>query len=151
MSPTPEPRGRRSRALPPRYVGWFFLWTSGIHVGIVAAGADFYRHFADEALVPGLDRVWRSWFMAHPSLGGLWVAAGEALLGLLLLSPSPVRRRWGWTGVIAFHVTLMCFGWGFWWWSVPVLVLLVTGASADGMNLDGPGSSRPMTAVRRSR
>lgn len=154
MSRTRERRRRRSWPLDPRDVGWFFLWTSGIHVGIVAAGTEFYRHFADEALVPGLATAWRSLFMAHASWGGLVVAAGEAVLGLLLLSASTSGRRWGWIGVIAFHAALMCFGWGFWLWSVPALVVLVSGARADWSPTeatDGPGSSRPMTVARRSR
>jgi hypothetical protein len=137
--------------VPPRYVGWFFLWTSGIHVGIVAAGTDFYRHFADQALVPGLSAAWRSAYMSHATAGGLTVAAGEALLGLLLLSPAWARRRWGWAGTIAFHVALMCFGWGFWLWCLPALALLVPGARADRTTPDGPGSSRPMTVARRVR
>lgn len=148
MSRMPEWWRAGSRSVPPRYVGWFFLWTSGIHVGIVAAGTGFYRHFADEALVPGLAAAWRSAFMSQPALGGLTVAAGEALLGVLLLSHSWTRRRWGWAGTIAFHVALMCFGWGFWLWSLPALALLVSGARADRLRVDGPGSSRPMTVAR---
>jgi hypothetical protein len=108
----------------------FFLWTSGIHVGIVAADPGLYRHFADGALVPGLSAAWRSTFMAHASVAGLLVAAGEATLALLLLGPWPWRRV-GWIGAIAFHLALMCFGWGFWLWCVPALALLVRGAAAD--------------------
>jgi hypothetical protein len=133
----------------PRYVGWFFLWTSGIHVGIVAAGPDFYRHFADGALVPGLADAWRSVFMVHAAIGGLVVAGGEALLAMLLLSTSQMMRRLGWVGTIAFHVALMCFGWGFWAWCVPALVLLVRGAGRDGRADEGPRSREPMTVVDR--
>ena len=144
-------RERRSGALRPRYVGWFFLWTSGVHVGIVAAGPELYRHFADGALVPGLAPAWRSAFMAHPSVGGLVVAAGEALLGVLLLSPDLRWRRAGWAGTIAFHVALMCFGWGFWLWCIPALSLLARGAWQDRSSVAGPRSSRLMTVVYRSR
>jgi hypothetical protein len=131
----------------PRYVGWLFLWTSGIHVGIVAAGAAFYRHFADGALVPGLRETWRSVFMGNAPVGGLVVAGGEALVALLLLSASRTGRRLGWVGTISFHVALMCFGWGFWVWSVPALALLARGARRDWSEADGPGSSEPMTVV----
>jgi len=89
---------RVSWTVPPRYVGWFFLWTSGIHVGIVAADPGLYRHFADGAFVPGLSEAWRSVFMAHPSAAGLVVAAGEAVLALLLLLGSRPYRRVGWVG-----------------------------------------------------
>jgi hypothetical protein len=117
----------------------------------VAAGPELYRHFAEGALVPGLASAWRSAFMAVPSAGGLVVAAGEALLGLLLLSADLRRRRVGWAGTIVFHVALMCFGWGFWLWCVPALALLTRAASRDGSSAAGPGSSRPMTVVDRPR
>ena len=125
-------RGAPVRSLQPRYVGWFFLWTSGIHVGIVAAGPGFYRHFADDALVPGLTAAWRSAFMAHAPAGGLAVATGEAVLGLLLLAGSRNRRRSGCVGTIAFHVALMCFGRGFWLWCVPGLACSSTARGTTG-------------------
>jgi hypothetical protein len=56
--------------------------------------------------------------------------AGELTLGLLLLAGGTWARV-GWVGVIAFHVALMLFGWGFWIWSVPVLVFLVVAARRD--------------------
>jgi hypothetical protein len=145
--------GSVARRLTPtsRLVGCFFLWTSGIHVGIVAAGPDLYRHFADGALVPGLAAGWRSGFMAHAAVGGLLVAGGEALLGLLLLSGSETRHRIGWAGAICFHVALMCFGWGFWVWCLPALFVLVRAARQDRPEPEGRGSSRAVTLVGRTR
>ena len=87
-----NPQRRVPWLLPPRYVGWFFLWTSGIHVGIVAADPGLYRHFADGALIPGLAEVWRSVFMTHAWAGGLVVAAGEVALALRLLGRRQFRR-----------------------------------------------------------
>lgn len=121
---------RRARVLRPQWVGWFFLWTSGIHVGIVASDPGIYTHFADQALLPGLAHAWSQVFMPNAVLLGLVLAAGEACLGLLLLG-SARQRRAGWVGVIAFHVALMAFGWGFWIWSVTALALLVPAAVAD--------------------
>ena len=143
-------RHRASWVVPPRYVGWFFLWTSGIHVGIVAAAPDLYRHFADGALIPGLRGAWGSVFMGHVVVCGLAVAVGEAALALLLLARRGSRRRLGWAGTIAFHVALMCFGWGFWLWSAPAIGLLVRGARRDSRATDGPGSFRSMTVVDHS-
>lgn len=141
---------RPSWTLRPSYVAWFFLWTSGIHVGIVAAGPDLYRHFADGALVPGLTSLWRSTFMADPAVAGLLVALGEAALATLLLGPRRWRRM-GWAGTIAFHLALMCFGWGFWIWCVPALTLLVCGARQDRRRSEGPRSPEPMTVVGGTR
>ena len=137
--------------VPARYVGWFFLWTSGIHVGIVAADPGLYRHFADGALVPGLTAAWSSTYMAHATVSGLVVALGEATLALLLLLGSRTWRRLGWTGVVAFHLALMCFGWGFWLWCVPAMSLVVPAARRDLAAPDGPGSSQQMTVVDHRR
>jgi len=127
------------------------LWTSGVHVGIVAAGPDLYRHFADGALPPGLAGVWASTYMTHAAVAGVVVAMGEAALALLLLLGSRSWRLAGWIGTIAFHVALMCFGWGFWLWCVPALAFLVLGAVTDWRSLDGPRSSQSMTLVDSKR
>jgi hypothetical protein len=68
--------------------------------------------------------------MAHPSTFGLLLAAGEAVLGALLL----LGGRWsgaGWVGVILFHLLLMLFGYGVWMWCVPALIALVVLARKD--------------------
>jgi hypothetical protein len=44
--------------------------------------------------------------------------------GLLILAGGP-RTRLGLLAAIAFHFGLMLFGWGFWFWSVPMLAMLV--------------------------
>ena len=64
---------------------------------------------------------------------------GEAVLGTALLLGG-TAARWGYAGVIAFHVALMLFGWGFWMWSVPALVFLVWLARRDWPLLDQPTS-----------
>jgi len=126
-----RPTGRRPRLrLDRRIVGCFYLFTGGIHVGIVAADPQFYRHFADGALAGVIRSGWRDVFMAHPAGWGLLLAAGELALGLLLLRGGRWARL-GWAGVIGFHLALMSFGWGFWLWSVPALALLVPAAGRD--------------------
>jgi hypothetical protein len=113
-----------------RAVGCFYLFTAGVHLGIVAADPQFYRPFADPSYLPFIRDAWDSVFMAHPDWWGLALMAGEALLGLLLLAGGAAARL-GWVGVIAFQVLLMLFGFGIWIWSVPALVLLVPAARAD--------------------
>lgn len=111
-------------------VGCFYLFTGGVHVAIVAADPEFYRHFADGALFQFISARWQDVFMAHPAAWGLALAAGESALGLLLLRGGGWARL-GWAGVIAFHLALMAFGWGFWLWSVPALAVLIPAARAD--------------------
>ena len=65
--------------------------------------------------------------MAHPVTWILLLAAGEVAVGLLLLRGGPTARV-GWTGVLAFHVPPMSFGFGFWLWSIPVLSVRARGA-----------------------
>jgi len=73
---------------------------------------------------------WQDVFMAHPAAFGLALAAGETVLGILLLRGGRAADV-GWAGVIAFNVLLMLFGFGFWLWSLPALVVLVALARRD--------------------
>jgi hypothetical protein len=104
-------------------IGGMYLVTAGIHIGIVAANAQQYRHFADAAL-PWVHTAWREVFMANPSAWGLAVAAGELMIGIAILAGGRWTRL-GVLGAIGFHVSLMLFGVGFWVWSLPMLALLV--------------------------
>ena len=126
-----------------RVVGGFYLVMGGINAGIVAADAETYRTFADGSFWPFVTRAWHDVVMAHPAVWILLLAAGEVILGLLLLRGGPAART-GWVGVIVFHVLLMSFGFGIWVWSLPALALLVPAARADWPQLAGPRS--PMTS-----
>lgn len=114
---TTAPRGAQS-------VGAFFLFTGGIHLGLVAADPEVYRPFADAALFGFVRDGWESVFMAHPAVFGLLLMSGELALGILLLTGGRAARA-GWAGVITFHLLLMLFGFGIWLWSVPAIAVLV--------------------------
>lgn len=79
------------------------------------------------------------------------MAAGEGILGLLLLVGRGRLRAVGWVGVIVFHVALMTFGWGFWLWSVPALALLVPAAVSDTRHshtrTEGPDFGHPVRGL----
>jgi hypothetical protein len=106
----------------------------GIHVGIVAANTDTYRHFADSALFGFVRTGWAEVFMAHPAVWGLLLAAGEVALGAMLLVGG-TAARWGWVAILAFQALLMLFGWGVWFWSLPALAFLYLGARRDWASL----------------
>lgn len=115
--------------------GMLFLWSSGVHVGIVAADEELYRDVADAAWLPGIDTAWQDIFMAHPTLWGLMIAFGELAIAAALLTGGRLAR-YGLTGAAAFHLGLMTLGWGYWMWSVPVLAILL-----------GPGRRTAPTTV----
>ena len=111
-------------------VGGFYLTMGGIHIGLVAADTEVYRHFADAALFGFVREGWHHVFMAQPAVFGLLLAAGEVTLGVLLLLGGRAATV-GWAGVVTFHLLLMLFGFGIWMWSVPALALLVYLARRD--------------------
>jgi len=120
----------RSVPLARKIVGGFFLVSGGVHLGLVAADADVYRHFADGALFSFVGVGWQEFVMARPELYGLFLMAGEIALGTMLLIGGRAAYV-GWSGVIAFHVLLLVFGWGVWLWAVPVLAVMVPMAIRD--------------------
>ena len=121
---------RTGAALGRRVVGGFFLFTGGVHLGIVAADTGYYRSFADGGLFGFVRAGWADVFMAHPVFWGLMMVLGETTLGVLLLAGGRAARV-GWLGVIAFHLLLMLFGFGFWLWCLPALAVLVMLARRD--------------------
>lgn len=139
-SPDAVPRERTRASVVRRFVGGFYLVMGGINAGIVVADPETYRTFADESFWSFVTDAWQSVVMAHPVVWILALAAGEVVLGLLLLRGGAAAKV-GWIGVIAFHVLLMSFGSGFWLWCVPALLLLVPAARADWPALSD-GSTR---------
>jgi hypothetical protein len=105
--------------------GVMFTGGAAIHVAIVITGTDTYRYFADTAFIPFVKQAWLSVFVPQAALLGLLLAAFELAVGLLILAGGP-KTRLGLFAAMAFHLGLMLFGWGFWFWSVPMLALLVT-------------------------
>ncbi|GAA4743977.1 hypothetical protein GCM10023350_30870 [Nocardioides endophyticus] len=123
-------RVRTRHAVGRQLVGGFFLVMGGVHLGLVAADPQIYRPFADAGLFAFVRDGWQEIVMAAPTVWGLLLMGGEIVLGALLLIGGRAAR-WGWYGVISFHVLLMLFGFGFWLWSVPALVLLTVLARRD--------------------
>jgi hypothetical protein len=105
-------------------VGVMFAGGSAVHLAIVVTGTETYRQFADTAFLPFVRQAWLSVFMPHAAVLGLLLAAFELTVGLLILAGGR-NTRLGLLAALAFHLGLMLFGWGFWFWSIPMLAVLV--------------------------
>ncbi|WP_067429756.1 hypothetical protein [Nocardioides jensenii] len=111
-------------------VGGFFLVMGGVHLGLVSADPEAYSGFADRGLFPFVRDGWDQIVMAEPVVYGLLLMAAEIAMGAALLVGGHAAR-YGWLGVIAFHLLLLLFGWGAWVWSIPALAVLVPLAMRD--------------------
>jgi hypothetical protein len=86
--------------------------------------------------------------MAAPAGWGLAVAAGEFMIGILLLLGDRRAARIGVVAAIGFHLALLLFGWWAWLYAVPALGLL--GLAAYLLIQDpGTGVTAKVTGARR--
>ena len=111
-----------------RAIHWGFVALfgsgAGIHTFLALVTPNSYDGFADAALFDWTHSAWQEVFMAHPTVWALLLAAAELIIAVLLVK----APRIGYLAVIAFHLALMLFGWGFWLWSVPALSFAVPAA-----------------------
>ena len=106
--------------------GFLAIFGAGafVHLGLALWAPQTYEPFADAALFGWVRDGWQDIFLANPTFWALLLAAGELTIAVLLV----VSRRAGYVAVIAFHLALMLFGWGFWLWAVPALGFAVPAA-----------------------
>jgi hypothetical protein len=111
-----------------RAIHWGFtaLFGAGaaVHTCLALFAPASYDGFADAALFGWTSAAWQQTFMAHPTPWALILAATELTIAVLLVK----TPRIGYLAVIAFHLALMSFGWGFWLWCVPALGFAVPAA-----------------------
>ena len=119
--------------------GGLFTGGSLVHIAIVVTGTETYRHFADTAFILFVKQAWLSVFMPHAALFGLLLAALELAVGLLILAGGR-KTTIGLLAAIVFHLGLMLFGWGFWFWSAPMLAMLIALLRYDFGNAMRPRS-----------
>lgn len=105
-----------------RAFGGMFLLGSVANAALVSGAKHSYDSFADGSYWAFIERAWHSVLVPNVAVFIPLLAAFEAAVGVLILVRS--TRRLGIASAIAFHAALMLFGWGFWVWSVPIVVLL---------------------------
>ena len=117
-----------------------FACGAGVHVLLALTTPHSYDGFADAALFGWVHDGWQNIFMAHPTAWALLLALLELTIAVLLVK-APLL---GYVAVIAFHLALMLFGWGFWLWCVPALALALPAArNTFRTTRDAQGHRRP--------
>lgn len=77
----PSAAAGHRRPVARQVVGGFYLFTGGVHLGIVAADPGFYRAFADQALVPFVrDRCAQAGWIGVIAFNALLVLFGWGFL-----------------------------------------------------------------------
>lgn len=104
-------------------VGVLYLGAGAAVNTVFLARGDDYREFADGAYVDFVTDTWRSLVVPdhHLFIGALVVF--ELLVGILVLRGGRATQV-AYVLALGFHVALLSFGWGFYLWSVPMLVAL---------------------------
>ena len=108
-----------------------------------------YDDFADLSMLAFVTDTWRE--LVAPNQGffiGLLIAF-EAFAGVLVYVGGRAAVA-GMAAILGFHVGLMFFGWGFWIWSIPMIVgvaLLLRAQLRDATHTTRT-PARQMSAVR---
>lgn len=118
----PNADGRRVARRPRNGVGLLFVGGAVLNTALVVNDSSTYAPFADAAHWSFIADTWRSLVAPNAWLFIGLLAAFELTFGITIL----FGRRWrlGLWAAVAFHVALLLFGWGFWFWSTPMLALL---------------------------
>ena len=102
-------------------LGLLFVVGGALVNGYYLATGVNYDDFADRSMLTFVTDTWRD--LVAPNQGffiGLLIAF-EATVGALVLIGGRASVV-GMIGILGFHVGLMFFGWGFWIWSIPMMV-----------------------------
>ena len=89
----------------------------------LATGED-YADFAKGSYLAFVRDTWHSLVVPNHDLFISLLVLFELTVGVLVLSGGR-RAEMGIVGAIGFHVALLSFGWGFYLWSIPMLVAFV--------------------------
>jgi hypothetical protein len=140
-------RSRRSLAIGIGAVS--VLWVvagAGANAAMLLDGST-YRGFADGSPIPFVRDTWASLVVPHHHAFIGLLIVGEALAGVLVLYPGPLRES-ALLALVAFNATLIVFGWGFAIWAVPLVTALVLLVRAQRLDDRRPGGGS--SAVARS-
>lgn len=121
-----------------------YLGAGALVNAVFVVRGDDYADFAAGSYLPFVRETWTSLVVPnhHLFIGGLLVAF-EAAVGVLALLGGR-HAVLALIGAIGFHVALLSFGWGFFLWSLPMLVGLVLLLQAQLRELHGAEAAQPV-------
>ncbi len=105
------------------FFGVLFILAGAANLALVSVSSLSYSSFADSALFGFVRDDWRSVVVPHLTALIPLLAVFEFCTGVLILAGGALALS-GITAAIGFHVALLLFGWAFWFYCVPMLVLL---------------------------
>jgi uncharacterized membrane protein YphA (DoxX/SURF4 family) len=117
--------GRSRRAYDVGIVTVSVLWVlagAAVNAWFLLRGDD-YSGFADGSAFDFVTDTWESLVVPHHTLFIGLLVAFEAVAGLLVLVPGPLRQA-ALLLLVAFNVALLAFGWAYLVWTVPLVVAL---------------------------
>jgi hypothetical protein len=100
-------------------VAGLYLGAGALVNAVFLATGEDYADFADGAYIPFVRDTWRSLVVPDHHLFISLLIVFEATVGILVLGGGK-RTLFGLAAAVAFHVALLCFGWGFYLWSIPM-------------------------------
>jgi len=119
-----------------------------VNLGFLLSGAD-YADFGDGSYIPFVRDTWASLVVPNVVFFISLLIAFETAVGVLALRGGRSTQL-GLIGAIGFHIALLSFGWGFYIWSVPMLVALALLLRAEQRSTSGFSSRRTFVATTAS-
>ncbi len=116
-------KSRRAMYLGRAAVGTLYIGAGALINSVYLAIGRSYAKFADTSYIPFVRHTWRSLVVPNVHVFIPLLIAYEAVVGVLVISGGR-RTQLGYVGAIGFHVALLVFGWGFYVWSIPMLIAL---------------------------
>ena len=139
-----SPRARRAGRLA---VGVLYIGAGALVNAAFLARGDDYEKFADGSYIHYVRDTWRSLVVPNHDVFISTLIVYELAVGVLVLSGGR-RTQLGLVGALGFHVALLSFGWGFYLWSLPMLVALALLLRAERQSATSGPQTNPAEMAR---
>jgi hypothetical protein len=124
----------------------FIGFGAAVNAVYLAAGSEYYKHFAEPSPFPFVRDTWESLVLPHQGFFISLLILAEAAAGILVLCGG----RWtqiGYLALIGFHVGQLAFGGVLWIWAPLMLVTLTLLLRAERQSSTTPTSGQPAHRV----